>query len=95
MSYFLDKICEDINIESACEHLLKKKDSCEPDGMYLSELPSYLIHNKVLLIKNIKMGNFRFSLAEKRKILSKTGGNREITILCSVDRLLLRMTAFL
>jgi hypothetical protein len=56
-----------INIESAYEHLLKKKDSCEPDGMYLSELPSYLIHNKVLLIKNIKMGNFRFSLAEKEK----------------------------
>jgi hypothetical protein len=37
------------------------------------------------------MDNFHFSLAEKRKVLSKTGKKREITILCSVDRLLLRM----
>lgn len=67
MSYLLDKICEDINIESAYEHILKKKDSYGPDGMYLSELQSYLIHNKFLLVKNIKMGNFYFSLAKKRK----------------------------
>lgn len=91
MSNLLDKICSDDNIDSACAFLLKKKDSCGTDGMFLSELPKYLSHNKRILVKSVLDGSYSFSLAEKRVILGKTGKKREITILCSTDRLLLRM----
>lgn len=91
MSDLLLKICSDENIIDACNFLLKKKDSCGTDGMFLSELPDYLSHNKPVFVNSILDGSYTFSLAEKRVILGKTGKKREITILCSVDRLLLRM----
>lgn len=91
MSELLLKICSDENIIDACNFLLKKKDSCGTDGMFLSELPDYLVHNKPIFVNSILDGSYTFSLAEKRVILGKTGKKREITILCSADRLLLRM----
>lgn len=91
MSELLLKICSDENIIDACNFLLKKKDSCGTDGMFLSELPDYLSHNKPVFVNSILDGSYTFSLAEKRVILGKTGKKREITILCSTDRLLLRM----
>jgi len=91
MSDLLDKICNDENIESACAFLLKKKDSCGTDGMFLSDLPDYLAHNKTIFVNSILEDNYTFSLAEKRMILNKTGKKREIIMLCSIDRLLLRM----
>lgn len=91
MSELLLKICSDENIIDACNFLLKKKDSCGIDGMFLSELPDYLVHNKPIFVNSILDGSYTFSLAEKRVILGKTGKKREITILCSADRLLLRM----
>lgn len=91
MSDLLLKICSDENIIDACNFLLKKKDSCGTDGMFLSELPDYLVHNKPIFVNSILDGSYTFSLAEKRVILGKTGKKREITILCSADRLLLRM----
>lgn len=91
MSDLLFEICSDKNIETACDFLLKKKDSCGTDGMYLSELPEYLAHNKSIFVKSIVDGDYTFSLAEWKIILGRTGKKREITILCSVDRLLLRM----
>lgn len=91
MSDLLVEICSDENIEQACASLLKKNDSCGADGMYLSELPDYLAHNRETFINGVLNGSYTFSLAEKRVILGKTGKKREITILCSTDRLLLRM----
>ncbi|MCM1271336.1 MAG: hypothetical protein NC247_12065 [Ruminococcus flavefaciens] len=91
MSELLLKICSDENIIDVCNFLLKKKDSCGTDGMFLSELPDYLAHNKPIFVNSILDGSYTFSLAEKRVILVKTGKKREITILCSTDRLLLRM----
>lgn len=91
MSELLLKICSDEDIIDACNFLLKKKDSCGTDGMFISELPDYLSHNKPVFVNSILDGSYTFSLAEKRVILGKTGKKREITILCSTDRLLLRM----
>lgn len=91
MSELLLKICSDENIIDACNFLLKKKDSCGTDGMFISELPDYLSHNKPVFVNSILDGSYTFSLADKRVILGKTGKKREITILCSTDRLLLRM----
>lgn len=91
MSELLLKICSDENIIDACNFLLKKKYSCGTDGMFLSELPDYLSHNKAVFVNSILDGSYTFSLAEKRVILGKTGKKREIMILCSADRLVLRM----
>lgn len=91
MSDLLLKTCSDENITDACNFLLKKKDSCGTDGMFLSELPDYLSYNKPVFVNSIIDGSYTFSLAEKRVILGKTGKKREITILCTTDRLLLRM----
>lgn len=41
MSDLLLEICSEENINSACNCLLKKRDSCGADGMFLSELPNY------------------------------------------------------
>ena len=91
MCNLITKVCADENINSALNYLLKKRDSCGTDGMFLSELPSYLSHNRSVFVKNIIHGDYAFSLAERKIILGRTGKKREITILCSVDRLLLRM----
>lgn len=91
MSDLLLEVCADENINSALNYLLKKRDSCGADGMFLSELPNYLSHNRSVFVKNIIHGDYAFSLAERKIILGRTGKKREITILCSVDRLLLRM----
>ena len=73
MSSLLDKICSDDNVDTACVFLLKKNDSCGTDGMYLSELPDYLAHNRETFVNSVLNGNYTFSLAEKRVILGKTG----------------------
>jgi len=91
MLNLINKLIRDDNIESACSNLLKKKDSCGNDGMYLSELPDYLLHNKNLLLHNLINGDFDFSIAEKHIILGRNGKKRESVILNSVDRLVLRM----
>ena len=91
MSDLLDKICSDDNIDAASAFLSKKKDSCGTDGMFLSELPDYLAHNRPVFVNSILDRSYIFSLAEKRVILGKTGKKREIMILCFADRLLLRM----
>lgn len=91
MSNLLDQLISDDNIESACSNLLKKKDSYGIDGMYLSELPTYLSHNKALLLHELTNGKYVFSIAEKQIVIGKNGKKREITILNSVDRLVLRM----
>lgn len=87
----IEQICSNENIESACDYLLKKRDSCGLDGMYLSELPTYLAHNKNLLVRTLSNGDYKFKLAEKRVILGKSGKQRQITLLNSIDRLVLRM----
>lgn len=91
MSNLLDQLISDDNIESACSNLLKKKDSYGIDGMYLSELPTYLSHNKALLLHELINGKYVFSIAEKQIVIGKNGKKREITILNAVDRLVLRM----
>lgn len=58
MSILLSKICSDDNIASACSFLIKKKDSCGTDGMFLSELPNYLSLNKGVFVKNVLEGNY-------------------------------------
>ena len=59
MSELLLKICSDENIIDACNFLLKKKDSCGTDGMFLSELPDYLVHNKPIFVNSILDGKSR------------------------------------
>jgi hypothetical protein len=84
MIELMDLLC-DSNIENACQHLLRKKDTCGNDGMYLSELSEYLDHNKSLLLQNLRNGDYEFSVAGEYIVLRKNGKRQEIIILNPVD----------
>ncbi len=86
----IEKILSTENFSTALEHLLKKRDTCGIDGMFLSELPSWFSLNQERLIQSIRNNTYEPGVVELLEVLNYKGKIRPIARISSVDRLLLR-----
>lgn len=86
----IEKILSTENFSAALEHLLKKRDTCGIDGMFLSELPSWFTLNQEGLIQSIHNNTYEPGVVELLEVLNYKGKVRPIARISSVDRLLLR-----
>ncbi len=86
-------ILSEENIALAMEHLQSRRDSCGGDGVNLSELQEYWELNGKKITELILDRNYEPGLVVKKEIVSTHGKPREIALINSVDRLLLRAMA--
>ena len=80
-------------VEEALSHLELKKNTCGPDGIYLSDLRNYWRINHEAVLEQLRQGRYMPGLVQQTEIISKTGKRRKISIFSSLDRLLLRCIA--
>ncbi len=97
MAIFADMIdltLEDIftnkNIEEALDELASRRDTCGPDGVALSQLPHYWEVNGRKIREAILNGNYRPGAVQTIEIVNRKGKRRKISVMNSIDRLILR-----
>ena len=86
----LEQILEEENIAEALEDLKSKNNNCGSDGVMITELPSYWEINKKRIIKDLLGGDYQPGVVKNTEIVDYKNKRRMITILNSVDRLILR-----
>lgn len=89
-SVTLEDMLTEENIKKAMEYLGTKNDSAGIDGIHLSELPRFWEMNQYQVIDDIKRGKYIPGIVRQKEIVGKTGKRRVISIMNSIDRLLLR-----
>lgn len=86
----INDILSDTNIASAIEFLKTKANSCGDDGIWLHDLENYWYLNKHALITCIKNNDYTPQLVHEKVIITPSGKHRCISLLSSLDRMLLR-----
>ena len=86
----LEAIFTNENIEEALEDLSGKKDTCGPDGIALSQLPHYWEVNGRKIRESIIEGSYRPGTVQSIEVVNRKGKRRKISVMNSVDRLILR-----
>lgn len=86
------KLCELIREDEALDHLTSKRDSCGPDGIALSQLPEYWKINGSKIKKAIIEGSYRPGVVQNIELINRKGKKRIISVMNSIDRLILRAT---
>ena len=79
--------------ESAIIYLEQKKNSCGPDGIYLSELRRYWEINREALLTQLENGTYEPGTVRSSEIVGRNGKRRVISVFNSLDRMILRCLA--
>ena len=90
MNLCMSVILEKENIESAVKNLLRKKDSCGTDGIYVSEFEEYWAMNKDTILGEIESGAYQPDIVKEREIVLANGKHRKIVNYTCTDRVILR-----
>lgn len=85
-----DLLLCDENIEAALAHLLSGKNSRDPEGNMLYDLPSYWQINRAEIREAVNQGIYLPHIIEQTSITQSNGRQRTIYLYCHIDRLLLR-----
>lgn len=86
----IDDILADKNINEAIEYLQSKKNSCGDDDVWLHDLEEYWKLNKENICAEIRNGNYKPQIVHEKIIVMANGKHRKISLMSSIDRLLLR-----
>lgn len=78
-------------VESAIEFLRTKRNACGDDGIWLHDLEDYWDLNGEKILNEIQRGRYKPQLIHEKVIVRADGKHRSISLLSSVDRLLLRV----
>lgn len=86
----IEEIFSEENIAEALSALSKKRDTCGIDGIMLSDLPDYWKINRRSIIEELSCGTYQPKIVRETEIVNYKGKKRQISIISSIDRLLLR-----
>lgn len=86
-----DAIFSDEAIYEAISFLRSKKNACGDDGIWLRDLEDYWELNGEKIINEIRKGMYKPQIVHEKVIVRADGKHRSISLLSSVDRLLLRV----
>ncbi len=86
----LEEILTKENFENALDDLGGRRDACGPDGIPLSSLPDYWKINGKRIIRLLNEGEYRPGAVYDVEIINYRGKKRSISIMNSIDRLILR-----
>ena len=86
----MESILEDLNLEDAVRQLLKKRNSCGSDGIYVDEFPEFWEMNKQSVIESVREGSYDPGLVLEREIVLKNRKYRKVVNFTCMDRVLLR-----
>lgn len=89
----LEEIFTDQNLEEALDDLSGKRDTCGPDGIALSQLPHFWEINGRKTKGSLLSGSYRPGTVQNIEIVNRNGKRRKISVMNSVDRLILRSIA--
>lgn len=90
MKLCMNDILKKENIEEAIENLLRKKDSCGVDGVYVSEFKEYWEMNEGTILEEIVSGVYQPDIVKEREIVLANGKHRKIVNYTCTNRVLLR-----
>ncbi len=86
----LSEIFADSNIAKAIEHLKTKKNTCGDDSVWLHSLDEYWKWNGDAVVKDVRNGSYEPGLIHERMIITGNGKRRIISMMSSLDRLIVR-----
>ena len=86
----LEAILTKDNFDNALDDLSGRRDACGPDGMPLSALPDYWEINGKRIMKLLREGEYRPGAVLDLEIVNYRGQKRKISVMNSIDRLILR-----
>ena len=90
LTELLKAIFSDNNIREAIEHLKTKKNVCDDEGIWLHSLDEYWKWNGCAIVELIKNNAYQPKLVHNKLIITGQGKHRIISMISSVDRLIVR-----
>ncbi|MGN0287488.1 MAG: CRISPR-associated endonuclease Cas1 [Atopobiaceae bacterium] len=79
------------NVQKALNHFAGKRDGEGPDGMRVSDLPSYWKANGSRVCQQLRDSEYRFGVVSKYEIISAKGKRRFISSIDVLDRFVERL----
>lgn len=84
----MEKICDVVNLNQAYKRVKANKGAAGVDGVSVNELYNYLQEHKEAIIKQLLDGSYKPKLVRGVKIPKPGGGERQLGIPTTVDRLI-------